>query len=194
MLYWYISLTLALDRDIDRARDLNLARARARALDLAGDLDHKIDHDPSLAQDSPPQTREGIEFFYFALSTTYVVSISGIFALLPQKERSKERIKQFQANLNAWQALPGNPPDARKVIACPSHRASDQEWDAFKDKIYQMAGTLLEIDLSDEWEKDEYKAASNYIQANQLFWDCLQVARVEDREAIEDTILNTPEG
>ena len=51
---------------------------------------------------------------------------------------------------------------------------------------------MLEIDLGTAWRLEEYSAALAYIQANQFIWGCLQVARVENREVIEDMILKAP--
>ena len=37
------------------------------------------------------------------------------------------------------------------------------------------------------------KTVSAYLAGNRLFYDCLQVATVDNRAAVEDMILNTPE-
>jgi tRNA A37 threonylcarbamoyladenosine biosynthesis protein TsaE len=213
-LYWFIYLNLAIfdlnhDQFLDLARELdsNLVRYIARDLDRARDLDQNLALALVLArdralyfifyrnitQDSSYQARAGLKNLYFELNTLFLVSFANNFALLKHEERSKARIEQFQAYLSAWQAIPENPPGLQKTIVCPSVQASDRAWNEFKKTIYQAVEKLLEVDLSQKWEYADYEAASNYLQANQLFWDCLQVARVEDRAAVEDMILKAPE-
>lgn len=186
-----LALDLALDLDRDLARILD--RDFARDLDLSRfNLEDGLDLDRALAQYLPPQAHDSLDIFYFDLITTYLVQFAYIFASLPKKERSKERIGLFQNYLKTWQAMPGNPPIAHEAISCPAYLATDREWQSFKNTVYGLVEKLLDVDLSQSWTGDDYVAASKYLRANQLFWDCLQVSRLEDREAVEDMILALP--
>ena len=73
----------------------------------------------------------------------------------------------------------------------PSHSASKQAWQKFNRNIHNQTENFLGLNL-DKLEKMDYRIALRYLVANQLFFDCWQVATVEDREAIEDMILNMP--
>ena len=222
ILYWYISLSrdlsLDLDSTLDLARGLNLVRAYDLSHDLARnlgrdfdltldltldlartrnrdlELDLSLDRDLELdrVQGSLSQAPKGLENFLVDLNASSLVLLANIFTLLPQKERSKKRVEKFQAFFTGWQEMPENPLDSSKMAPCPLHRASNQEWQKFRNSIKEMVENLLEVNLSIAWNLDDYSAALAYINANQLFWDCLQVASVENRDAIEDMILAPP--
>ena len=57
----------------------------------------------------------------------------------------------------------------------------------------QTAEGALGLKSNERLDLGDYIPAIAYLKANQLFWECLQVARVEDREVIEDMILKAPD-
>ena len=63
---------------------------------------------------------------------------------------------------------------------------------SFLKDLYQDTEDFLGLNL-EEIGKMDTSTALAYIEANQLFYDCLQVATVEDREEIEDMILKAPD-
>jgi hypothetical protein len=94
--------------------------------------------------------------------------------------------------LEYWYTLPTNSLKKDELFACPSYRASNQNWKKFNKALLQIAGCLLNLDLNEPWDSGDLNSALAYLEANQLFRECLQVARVENREAIEDMILKAP--
>ena len=191
-------LSQALDRvnvlALDPAYSIDLDLAFKRAIDLTRALDNALSLASKLAQDTLSQTRKRLDFLKADFDTTILVLLASVFCLFPQKYRlPKKRIEKLDLLLKNWKNNQTNPLHSSKNIFCPSDQASDQEWEVFKREIHNVAKELLEIKLNTVWSSEDYKTARIYLEANQLFSDCLQIARVDDREAVENMILNVPE-
>ncbi|MBT3321325.1 MAG: NACHT domain-containing protein [Anaerolineae bacterium] len=166
---------------IDRARALNLAVNLTDGYDLAYDLDSVRVR--NLTRDSALQdaAHKDLVFFEKSINKTNLLLITHLFTFLQKKEHSKKRKEKLQIILH----------NHGISLKPPSHSASKQAWQKFNRNIHNQTENFLGLNL-DKLEKMDYRIALRYLVANQLFFDCLQVATVEDREAIEDMILNMP--
>ena len=213
-LYWciHLNLDIALDFDVgvsfvfahahDIEQDLDSALARIHILDLAPDLNlgtardydrtrasnlaRRLAHDLALAkilQGFPSSSHQKLDFFEKALNKTNLLFVTQFFRLLPEEKHTKTHVKKLKRLRNV----------AQEKTRLPAHNASYREWDIFYQQIRKNTEVFLGLSL-DKTRKINAKIVLNYLKANQLFWDCLQVAIVEDRAAVEDMILNIPEG
>ena len=197
---------LALDLDLDRALDLSLdhglylslefarAHARAFALDLARDiylardiahtLALDLTHDLDLFFKKPhPSAHQFPDFFETTLNKTNLLLISQLLRISPAKERTKVRVEKLSKLLDK----------AQEATSPPAPHTSKRVWRNFHQVIRKNTEVYLGLDF-DKVERIDAEIALNYLKANRPFLDCLQVATVEDRAAVEDMILNIPEG
>lgn len=185
---------LALDHvhDLDLALDLNrtLVLDRALALNLALALDHARDSldltlDSALdlvLQDASPLVRKDLVFFEKSINKTNLLLITSVFGYISKKKRAKKRVEKLKSLLEKS--------EISSIV--PSHQASDKEWRGFYKKLCEEIEKYLGLELAQVEEINTRKAIA-YLKANQLFFDCLQVATVENRKAIENMILNIPD-
>ena len=177
----------------ERAHNLNhaLAEDLDRNLDIAFDLPYDLAFD--LAQSSSSQIYDDLENLLIDFYAISQVFLANIFTLLPQKERTKVRVSKFQSILKGWIQMSAYVSDKNNAFICPSYQAPNEKWQIFRNRIQKAIEDFLEIDLSNTWGTDEYEAARSYLQANKLFWNCLQIARVEDRDEVEDMMFRAPD-
>ncbi len=92
-----------------------------------------------------------------------------------------------------WQGLPKNTLEKIEYpLSVHPTLHPTRNGKSFVKKFLKLVENLLGIDLSERWDSDDYQAALGYLESNQLFWDCLQVASVEDRGAVENIIMKAP--
>ena len=123
---------------------------------------------------------------------THILILSDIFRSQHPNERAPKEILQFQ-NLAKILQFADNPFIVKALKWIPTHISPTSEWEKYYAVIRKAIENQLQIRLDIIPSVNEYQEAYKYFQANKLFWDCLQVARVEDREAIEDMILKEPD-
>ncbi|MBT3337854.1 MAG: hypothetical protein HN391_08020, partial [Anaerolineae bacterium] len=185
-----LDLERALDHALERALelDLGLESEFSKALDITiapetkKIIQHSLDWYISRHTSS---TSASLDFVFFkkGVIKTNIFLLASIFQKLPKKERQQKHLKILKRLLE----------NGDETFTCPSYKASDKVWENFYAKSKNSTESFLELRIEDIKNLD-IDIAQSYIAANQLFWDCLQVATVEDREAIEDMILNVPEG
>ncbi len=86
-------------------------------------------------------------------------------------------------------------PDLQAALATlplPTSTANDAELQTFAARLEEIARTYR--DLGHEWNLSAEQVAllDKYLQANLLFVECLNLAYVPDRAAIENQILLPP--
>ena len=214
-LYWflYLNLILILNPQINKVSGNKFDITLDYALFFAATLDNtfnriivftreqipKNDLDFDLyrlqknSQILQPQANEQLNLLILDLYVIKLIYFAKTFSRLSKEDRSEARLEIFQKILNGRKNIPGYQLDKEETIKCPSQEASDQEWKFLVTMIRKSAENILDLDLGESWDDIDFQVALTYFEKNQLFWDCLQVARVENREANEDMILKPPE-
>ena len=77
------------------------------------------------------------------------------------------------------------------LILIPSEEASREEWKKFADALSDIMRTHFTIEDYEFTEK-EAEHVEQYLYATKLLIDCLEVAYVSDRNAIEERLLVPP--
>ena len=181
-------LALALDRALDRALARALDRALARALDLA------------LARDLDRDIQDGLGLdihlvnllFLGALLERWADSTTGIGreAVLPLVLQAGELLAAVRAGSESLED--SELARALAELPFPAEDAPGTAWGEFARRLQtvlrQNRNLRLEWDLS--WE--DYNQLDAYLRANRLLVECLQLAVVTDRQAIEDRLLLPP--
>jgi hypothetical protein len=200
-------LFLALGRDL--ARDL--ARARARALDLDVTLSLALDltrvpaSTPALdlalalgrdlALDiTRPRTHARIRDRAFAraraLALALDVAVTYDLTLVDtMADNTAGIIEQLQRRSQRF-ALPVQVPLSR--LRVPLEQADRPEWQAFAAELEQII--LQHWGLDQFWQLSEGQVdlLTQYLHANHLLLECLEVAYVPERQAIVDQLLLPP--
>jgi hypothetical protein len=182
-----LDIDLARDRASDLARDLDFAFTcdldRDLALDLALDWtlslalvrDRDRDRDRAFARD------RGLD-----LKLAGVLDLNRARALAVARDRALDRARDLACGHNddLYEALVG--------LKSPA-------WDAPADAGRMFVHELREVmarcrDIGHDWKFSEEQAErlAEYSEANRLLLECLKVAYVSDRGAIEDSLLLPP--
>ena len=171
-----LALTLAHDLDRVLARDLDLVLARARALARARTLDHARDLDRDLdrvldhALDRALTCDLDLAYYYTersiekARELNYKTIQERLSRLLNDKLSSDQIILQL------------------KEIHEEFHKVSNLH------PLYILNNFDIEFINSLNWSKDFASNINNYLQANQLLVDCLELAFVSDKQSILDQL------
>ena len=176
---------------VDHALDFNRAHPNHSAYILDRLRSFALDLDPNIAQASHPQAHESFRLFAFDVNTINITALSTIFYHTPEK-RIRKHIKKIRDILTAWKKMTINPLDRNKIPRCPYKRKPDKKWQSFRNSVQEIAEKLLEISMMQVWGSEQHKISQIYLENNQLFWECLQIATVDNRKIIEDMILNVP--
>lgn len=74
----------------------------------------------------------------------------------------------------------------------PTANASQEEWTAFAEQLRQIM--IEHSNIGHDWNLtlEQIQTLNNYLRANQLLLQCLEVAYVTNREAIKDRLLLPP--
>jgi hypothetical protein len=193
-----LDLVHALDRTLDQAHtlaykldvdvDLNIDRvlARVRARTLAPDLAHARTHfrtrHPLLALDF----LSGI-----LLLAAQVLTTAGS-QLMDEKVATELQEMVIQLNQLCHDASLPDLQVALDALPLPTANASNAELQTFAVRLQEIART--HHDLWHEWKlsNEQVELLEQYLQANLLFVECLKLAYVPDRAAIENQILLPP--
>ncbi|HUM70356.1 MAG TPA: hypothetical protein PLK31_16100, partial [Chloroflexota bacterium] len=184
-----LSLDLAHDLDRVRAFGLNLDGSKGFTLDI--DLVKGLAQARTRALSLPsPYALDYLlsMFLYVAQILTLMRGIAMDDELITRElSETAARLDQFcrDADLPALQA-------ALAALPLPGASASDQELQTFTAQLGTIARTHR--DLGHEWNLsgEQVKLLEKYLQANLLFVECLNLAYVPDRAAIENQILLPP--
>jgi hypothetical protein len=81
---------------------------------------------------------------------------------------------------------------ALAALPRPAQEWTQAQWQDYEKSLRAVA--LKYRDIGHKWElnDEQYERMAQYLQASQLLVDCLQVAYVTDREAIENGLLLPP--
>ena len=79
------------------------------------------------------------------------------------------------------------------ALQVPSGGASTEIWQAFADELRSIMITHRNIGHEWNFTQKQIKRLIDYFQANRLLVECLNLAYVSDRAAIEDSLLLPPE-
>lgn len=79
-----------------------------------------------------------------------------------------------------------------KQLTPPNDQQAQAAWDGFADALHDIM--LRERDMGHEWtlSEDEYHALNDYFRASELMVQCLNLARVHDRDAVYARMLQPP--
>lgn len=117
--------------------------------------------------------------------------LSTIKSLYPYNdEANQEWILRFIGRI----AIRTNPMQSSSLSLCPSNQAPYKEWNDFLITILVRISSIRNIGIFSPIRYVSQITLPNYLEAHKLIWECLQVATVDNRETIEDMILNVPEG
>jgi hypothetical protein len=177
--------------DLDLA-NINLEQALDKNLDYALQLDIR-NIDSKTLINLTTQDRQGVDNLIFDLQAISILSISHVYSLLPPKRHIPKHIKKFRKLVRLWRENPLLPKKTGDRIIFPTSFKTKSERVIFHNEIRKTVQDLLEIDLNIIWNNNEYNIFDSYAKANQLFWDCLQVATTENRASVKDMILDMPE-
>ncbi len=187
---------LALDFTLDHARDL--AHTLDRALDLSYVLDYALDY-------ALERARDLVRVLAGELSTdfnlSYALQFAHVFgAVRPDNFRNVYSLApKFAAY---WDDVtrsigPDEMPQLRQELAAlsvPTQQDEQAAWRAFARNLQRVL--IEQRDVGHEWDlsNEQYKQLAGYLEANQLLVDCLQLAVVSNRAAIENSLLQLPWG
>jgi predicted NACHT family NTPase len=166
--------TLVRDRALARARALDLARALARALarDLARDLDRALDLARALDLDLA---------FIFAWRFARLEYREGIRQLLPRLAQASAQTGQTEFA----QALNNLP--------LPAEQANTLVWEAYAFKLQALLIRYRNIGHEWNFTDEQEQRLDQYEQGTLFLVECLNLAAVSDRKAIENRLLLPPE-
>jgi len=200
------ALALALDRALDRALalDLDLARSFDLALALALDLDlarsFDLDRARDLARDLDRALDRSLNLdLDLDLSIDYLLRIALQVSLIFEKTwlypeiRSKalEFKKFFSEVVNRCNSLPSLS-QALQSLSVPNSQSKPEAWEKFANELRIIM--QRERNIGHEWNltKKQVDTLETYLRANLFMLECLKLAAVSDRKAIEDSVLLPP--
>ncbi|MGB0384158.1 MAG: NACHT domain-containing protein [Ardenticatenaceae bacterium] len=194
------ALDQALDQALDRAlglaralgRNRALARDRALALVLARDRDLARD----LARDLEPSSKELLNFnLDFLLVHSWLVaailSKTGLaieadvrVRLLSKLAKVIEKARQISQNLDDRELH-----QALQQIALPEANASQAAWQTFYHALERIMRTYRQFEPDRQLTTEQYQRLATYLGGTQFLLECLELAYVSNREAIEAQLL-----
>ncbi len=185
------------DLILDQDRALDRARALSRTLDLDRILDHILDR----ARDHVALSRVRIldPSPSIDLSLSYVLKMVQSFQFR-QAGQVKKEIRQLRPRYTAFFAetvtesakLDAQLHQALAALTVPAETASEADWQRFCQALQDLMQTHR--DIGHEWHlsAEQIKRLNTYLQANLMLVECLNLAYVSDREAIENKLLLPP--
>jgi len=163
---YYVALAFDRDRALDRDRILafDRDRARARARHLALDLARDFDRDRARARDFDR-------------------------ALARASDRDRALAHDLAKDMGMRALHHG-----LSVLAMPDPDAPPEAWRDFRERLQALI--LERRNIGHDWELTtaQLDTLGNYLTATQLLVECLDVAYVTDRAAIEDRLVRPPQG
>jgi hypothetical protein len=208
--YCFFALDLALDLDLARARalDLDLARARARDLALALDLDLALALDLARALDlalalaldldlaraldldlDPELALDVMLFYLLLIAQAFEANWDNeeIRREAPAFARYLQKVTTFVRDTHT-----GELADALEQLEIPGEEIADDAWRSFINALQPLM--QQHRDIGHEWQLSDKQVwrLGTYLEASKLLLDCLNLAVVSDRAAIENRLLLPP--
>jgi len=171
------SLASALDQilPLSSAQDLPFEMARALALDLKLALD--FGDECALRLSLSRSIRFSSQF------------VSGHTIAFGRPAWYSHILKMFENTLSLSKRKgPGICHHLLSRLSIPSEKASQMIWQEFGDSLLEIFKMTFPIEKY-EFSQNECYEITRYLEATQLLLDCLDVAHVSDRKAIEDQLL-----
>jgi hypothetical protein len=118
-----------------------------------------------------------------------------------REEPEPELLAAFAAYLPAladWSAgscFPGLE-QALRTLAVPDAAAEGSAWDALEEQVDEIIANHIDSVIGWGWgwelSEEQTRRAADYLEATKLLRECLGLAAVSDRQAVEDTLLLPP--
>ncbi len=165
-------LDFNLDSVLDRVRVFDLDLDRALLLALVLTLDLKVD---------------------FLLLITLKISLG--FSKTINFKKIKDNISKFKKYftqvIQHSRSLPSLY-EALRLLSVPNGQSKQEEWIKFANEL--RAIIQRERNIGHEWNltEEQKKTMDTYLRANLFMLECLKLAAVSDRKAIEDSVLLPP--
>jgi hypothetical protein len=218
----YVFFALDLTRDLDLALDLDLARALARALDLDLDLaldldrararalDRDLDLDLALARDialardlalalararalahTPGLALDVMLYYAYVMAQVFEIagSVDEVQEQAPEYTAYIQDVVTFARNNDA-NALA----DALTQLSVPAKGETKDEWRAFNTALQSLMQQHRDIGHQWNLSYQQQKRLADYLEASNFLLECLNLATVSDRAAIEGRLLLPPRG
>ena len=167
-----LALDLALNLDFDLAVDYFYDYNRGLVFSHNTSLTFDLDHDISL---NPDITRQLAETRDRVLELSQKYGRGSIYKMLSKLEVPSENASFFE-----WKGFIS---DYLRVIADQGNYNRYRLLESETGALYE------EITISRELDNKTVEALNTYIQASELFYNCLQLAYTSDREAFEDRMF-----
>jgi len=171
-----------------------LAHDRALAHDHA--LDLALAHDRSLARDLALALALALdpEFSIDYLLHT-VLQVGLIFKKIKDYQNIRSNIPKFKQSFSKVINRSGllySLSQALRSLAIPSTRSKQSEWEVFERELRPIM--QRERNIGYEWNltEQQMETLETYLRANLLMLECLKLAAVSNRKAIEDSVLLPP--
>ncbi len=177
---------IARDLDLIRSLDLDLALARARALARSLNATYVFNSVHTSSMDYLMLNNVRILLiFLLARANIERISIEKYNKLVKYLSDNITQIKEwgFEQLSEQLTALMSN---------FPSRTAPANEWQAFIDQLKQLLQT--ECNIAYEWRftSKQLITLADYLAANTLLLECLNIVTVTDRTAIKNSLLLLP--
>ena len=179
-----IMLEIDNEKTFDKTHSFSIDPNFNNAFDFA--LEFAIDFIYDCLEETHPPEYEKI---YLDISTVFAVIFIKVMSIFPKNTRVEDRAIAFHSFLDGWQIFA----NAQQFSFITPQRVSKQELVALHNIIKNRAHEILGIDPDAKLEKEQCTAISKYLNANRLFYECLQVATLEEPNTIEDMLLKAPD-
>jgi energy-coupling factor transporter ATP-binding protein EcfA2 len=191
-------LSRALDSDIVHEATFNLVLALKRALERAHtgtlniDVNRSLRHAISLINTLDPALALDMLLFYghlIAQTLEYTTGIKNIYSYPSEYSAYIQKTTELAHDIGLDELA-----DALEHLNVPTADAAQNEWQSFSNVLQTLMHQHR--DIGHEWELslEQAKRFADYLQASKLLLDCLQLASVADRTAIEERLLLPPPG
>jgi hypothetical protein len=81
---------------------------------------------------------------------------------------------------------------ALRTLVVPNADADSSRWDALDTRVQEIVSTHIDSVVGWELSKEQAACAADYLNATGLLQECLGLATVSNRQAVEDTLLLPP--
>lgn len=183
-----------LARDLDFSGDIHLTLVNslstvlARSLNLAHD---RLKTQRQILDDLPHRVCQGVEKVFMDENATNLLLIVDTFALLIDWDH----IDNYQPVLRAYcTSLCETPHAIHPILSAhlenlPNISDTRDKWESFYRELQALSIEHQELGFKWELDSRQYYLMANYLQANLLLLECLDVAYVTNRDFILEKVL-----